>query len=105
MSINGDNLISIWDFDAEYPFVDAAKNLSNLVKSKPIRDISVIKFKSIGTDFNTQVVTNSVTSKIDTIRWEHLFINIPVNLINKSKDSEESLMGVARDTRNVFKRA
>lgn len=105
VSINGDNLISIWDFDAEYPFVDVAKNLSSLVKSKPIRDISVIKFKSIGTDFNNQVVTNSVTSKIDTIRWEHLFLNIPVNLINKSKDSEESIMGVARDTRNVFRRA
>ena len=106
VSIKDNRLVSIWDFDAKYPFEKTTTKMSQLVKSREISDIAVFKNNSFGTDYNTQVKLDPTTRRIlDTIRWEHLFCIVPDRLRNRSYESEESIKGNFRDSKNVFKRS
>src|ERR1035437_5832904 len=96
---------SIWDFECAAPYKEVVKNLSKLVLSAPIRDVYVTKFAKIGTNFNHEEVKDELGKTKEVITWDHFYLELPKNFVDKSSYSEESIMGQYRDAKNVFKRA
>lgn len=91
--------VTIWDFVAEAPFDKVAKALNNLVKESQVVNLFFSTFAGLGTDSNVAMNEDKTT-----IRWGHLFFKLPKEMIVHGTESVESLMGKARDNRNVFKR-
>jgi len=97
-----DNKIqTIWDFESdEDKFSVVTSVMSDLVRSAPVRDVFVSKQVSYGINQNREQLENGTV-----ISWEHLFVRLPKKLKSTSSESEASLMGQYRDSRNVFKRS
>lgn len=102
VAIDGDKIISIWDFETEEPKWNAvAKAMSDYVKQFPITNVYLSRFEKIGTDYNMD------ENDGNPIRWEHFFVELPQKYVFKNIYAEtlESTRGIYRDNRNVFKRA
>ena len=95
--IKGDQVVSIWDVETQYPFDAVAKKMSEYIKSAKIVDIHVAKQASFGTDFNFDNVNNQ--------RWDHFYIKLPTAFVVRSSESEEAIQGRVRSTKDVFLRA
>lgn len=101
MVISQNNKIkTIWDFetgDTTYqPVIDA---LSKFVKSKAVSNVYFSKDKKIGTDKNFESENGLVRE------WNHLYVELPNQFVDKSGKSEGEFKGEYRDIRNVFKRS
>jgi hypothetical protein len=98
--IINNKFITIWDFDANdatyQPVIDA---LANFVRSKAVSDVYVSKQKKIGTDKNLEKIGDTITE------WNHLYVELPNQLVVNSAKSEAEIRGGYRDQRNVFKRS
>ena len=100
VSIKDNKITSIWDIDTNCPtFKPVSKALSEYVKSHLIDDIFVGKFKKIGTDKNFEYTQEK------TYEWEHLYVELPDKLVDKTSLSIGDIKGRSRDIRNVFKRS
>lgn len=101
VSIKDNKVTTIWDFvtnDTTFqPVIDA---LSVFIKSKVVTDYFITKFNKIGT-----VKSHEQTEDGKIITWDHFNVELPKSLVDKSSDSEGSIMGRLRDVRNVFKRS
>ena len=95
--IKGDQVVSIWDVETQYPFDAVAKKMSEYIKSAKIVDIHVAKQASFGTDFNFDNINNQ--------RWDHFYIKLPAAFVVRSSESEEAIQGRVRSTKDVFLRA
>ena len=95
--IKGDQVVSIWDVETQYPFDAVAKKMSEYIKSAKIVDIHVAKQASFGTDFNFDNINNQ--------RWDHFYIKLPDAFVVRSSESEEAIQGRVRSTKDVFLRA
>lgn len=105
VSIENGVLHSIWDVKLKIrdddKFAVVAKAMSDFVKSHPIRDIYISKESKIGNEYNFEETEDGTP-----LRWEHFQIILPDKYVNNSRyESNESIMGDFRDTRNVFKRS
>jgi len=96
--IINNRLVTIWDFPCEPPFKEVSRVLDELVRESVVTDIFFIKEARLGTNTSTERTETQI------IRWEHLFFELPKNMVSIGADSVESLMGKARDNRNVFAR-
>jgi hypothetical protein len=96
-------VVTIWDFLCEEPFSTVIKSLSKLVKEATITDLFFSTHPGLGTDKNRQLIAE--VGGAYTITWHHMFFQLPKEMVTRSADSIESLMGKARDNRNVFKRS
>lgn len=98
--INNNKLTTIWDFETnDDKFQPVLNALSNYIKSKAVSDVFVSKLKKIGTDRNFENAANEI------IEWDHLYLELPDQFVDKSGKSEGEIKGTYRDTRNVFKRS
>ena len=97
---------TIWDIelnvtDGDTKFQVVADAMSAFVKAHSVRDIYISSERVIGTEYNFEETEDGTP-----IRWEHFQIVLPEKYVNKSRyNSNESIMGAFRDTRNVFKRS
>ena len=101
VAIVGNQIKTIWDFDANstvfQPVVDA---LSTYIKSRPVTNVYVGKFSTIGTRENYEQLDNGSVHK-----WEHFYVELPNKFVDKSYRSVGDIQGDYRDTKNVFKRS
>lgn len=84
------------------PYATVARNLAQLVKSKPVCDVFVSKVVKLGTDKNN-VWIETPTRHVHT--WNHLFYKLPNHLLCVVSDSEEAVRGALRINKTVLKRA
>ena len=99
--IKGNKIRTMWEFDAHsttfQPVIDA---LDAYLKSKPVTDMFISKFKSVGTDKNHETMEGG---KVAT--WEHFYLDLPKQFVDTTSRSVAEIQGSFRDTRNVFKRS
>ena len=99
--IKDNKIRTMWEFDAHsetfQPVIDA---LDTYLKSKPVTDMFISKFKSVGTDKNHETMEGG---KVAT--WEHFYLDLPKQFVDTSSRSVAEIIGSFRDTRNVFKRS
>ena len=101
VAINKDGeLTSIWDIEVDGYYQEVANELSKLVKSKQVRDKFISKFAKLGTSTNVQLLDDGTTRT-----WNHFSFELPKSFVDKSSDSEESIMGTFRSHKDVFKRS
>lgn len=96
VTIINNKIISIWDnitIDEEYS--QSVTNLRKYIHSLPVTDIFLSELQKCGTDKNFDSKTNST--------WEHFYIEVPRNLVNKS--NIDSVRGEKRDNKSVLKRS
>ena len=97
VSITENNqLVSLWDVSIPEPYQTVVDKMSALMKSRFIVDVFRHREKSLGVDFNRQMLEDE-----SIIRWEHLYFELPQKYVNK--DSGEEL-GEARSRKEVLKR-
>lgn len=99
--IEDNEIKSIWDFDIKkdkvfYPVLSA---LSKFIKSSSIKDRFITKENSFGTDYNFEQIEDKVK------QWDHFYIKLPKQFVSNSNKSVASLIGEAKDIKNVFKRS
>lgn len=101
VTIKNNEIHTIWDLalddDTYQPVVDA---LSAYIKSRPVSNVYVGKFKKIGTDHNHEQLADG-----KVIKWDHFYVELPDRFVDKTSRSVGDLQGDFRDTRNVFKRS
>lgn len=101
VAIKDNEIKTIWDFEIDSTTFQPVTNaLSAHIKSKAISDTYVSKFKKIGTDRNFEELGSG-----EAIEWNHFYLELPDQFVDKSSRSEGDIKGSLRDTRNVFKRS
>jgi hypothetical protein len=101
VTIRDNKIKTIWDFKTnDEKFQPVLNALNNFVISHAVRDIYVSKLKKIGVDKNFEH-----TDEGKTIEWNHFYIELPDQFVDRSSKSEAEIKGSLRDTRNVFKRS
>jgi len=100
IAVKSNKLVSIWDFNVEYPFNKVCEKISSVIKGKEIKDIFVSKLNKLGTNKNRELGENNIVRT-----WEHFYLELPQRLVNKSHDTIESIQGNYRDVKNVFSRS
>lgn len=97
--IENNKLISIWDFiGAEGEYENVPSKMSELIKSKLVRDIYVAELRFIGTEKNKQTLEDGTI-----IYWNHLCLDI-TKFYNQIYKSPEAIMGDMRSKKEVLKR-
>ena len=101
VAIKDNKLISIWDAEGiEYPYDIVAKAMSDLVKSKPIRDVFVTRDTKFGTASNKQQLEDG-----SIVTWNHFHMSIPKSLTITRGTSPESVMAEFKSAKEVFERS
>jgi hypothetical protein len=99
--IEDNKVRTVWDFETHdaifQPVIDA---LSAYVKSWVITNVFVGEFKKIGTDKNFEPLDDG-----KVMEWQHLYVELPDQFVNKSGKSEGTIQDGYRSIRNVFKRS
>lgn len=98
VSIIDGELVSIWDVvvdDPNYQIVVSA--MSEVVKSRDIKDIFLHPEKNLGTDHNHEIRDGS------PYRWDHFHFELSSQYVKKGADIASTL-SQARSTKEVFKR-
>lgn len=113
VSIKDNKIVTLWNIAPleelkNTVFSNTISKMRELVVNSPIRDVFVSDMAKLGVDSNLQRYTVGVDKKqtlLSTpITWNHFFIELPKQLVKTDK-SIESIMGEARDNKNVLKRS
>lgn len=92
---------TIWDFETgDTTYQPVVNVLSKYLKPKAVTDVYISKDKRIGTDKNFEQGEDG-----NPIKWEHFYLELPDEFVDRSSRSIGDLKGMYRDTRNVFKRS
>lgn len=94
-------MVSIWNFDAPYPFTDAVEVLNDSVLSRPISNVFLSKEVEVGVDSNFEYNKETKQSR----EWQHFYFKLPSNQTCQSDDSLESELGKLTALREVFERS
>lgn len=101
VTIKNNEIHTIWDLalddDTYQPVIDT---LSAYIRSCPVSNVYVGKFKKIGTDHNHEQLAGG-----KVIKWDHFYVELPDRFVDKTSRSVGDIQGNFRDTRNVFKRS
>lgn len=99
--IKDNQVHTMWEFatgDTTYqPVINA---LDAYLKAKPVTDMYISKFSSVGTNNNHEEVENG-----KVLTWEHFYLDLPNKFVDKTGKSVAEIQGAFRDIRNVFKRS
>jgi len=99
--IKNNEVQTMWDFETgDTTFQSVVNALSQYIKSKLVTNVYISKEKKIGTDKNFEQFADG-----KSVRWEHLYLELPDRFVDRSGRSIGDLQGSYRDTRNVFKRS
>jgi len=99
--IKDNQIKTVWDFDTnDDVYQPVLSAMSEFVKSHVVSEVYVSKFSKIGTKCNLEVLP---TGK--TIAWNHFYLELPDEFVDKTHRSIGDIQGNFRDTRNVFKRS
>jgi len=99
VSIVDNKLVSIWDIEIDGPYKVVANELSNVVKSKPIRDAFFYYQNTVGTDYNTQMLDDG-----ETMRWGHFFLKLPADVV-KPNDEIGTVLSSLRTNKEMYLKA
>jgi hypothetical protein len=89
-------LVSLWDCKVNFPYNVVAKELSNLVKDAPIRNVFLHEQTKIGNLVNYNIENDAV------IEWRHFFLRLPTRYVSYNRGR---VYGERKTTRDVFYRA
>lgn len=95
---DGNELVSIWDFDAEGRYVPVVKALSELVHGAAVNNVMVTNDGAFGTDHNLQLLESG-----DVITWNHFRVDLPSQHIFSGDVNAK--MAQYRDSKSVFVRS
>lgn len=93
-------LVCLWDCEVPEPFNVVAAELSELVKSAPIKNILLHEKEDVGVDYNWE---NEYGSDRESLRWEHFHIRLPMHCV--AQFDRGGAYSEAQSTRDVFARA
>ncbi|MHC4836115.1 MAG: hypothetical protein ACYTCN_09345 [Planctomycetota bacterium] len=93
-------LVCLWDCELPEPFSVVAAELSELVKSAPIKNILLHEKEDVGVDCNWE---NEYGSDRESLRWEHFYIRLPAHCV--AQFDRGGAYSEAQSTRDVFARA
>ena len=100
VAIKDGELISIWDVETEGFYQDVANKMSELVKSRAVKDLFVSGEAQLGTAKNYEQLASGKTKT-----WNHFNFKLPVSFVNRTNKSEAEVKAAYRDTKNVFRRS
>lgn len=100
VAIVNDKVVSIWDFTSEGEFDNVISSMNSLISSATIKEVFVSDLANIGTDTSREKLEDGTI-----IKWEHWYLTLPAQFVNRNATSIEAAMGVARDNKNVLKRS
>lgn len=98
VTIQDNQLVSVWDVTVEAPYQEVANALAALVKQHAIDTIFLHDQPSVGTDHNF-----SLSEDGTSIRWEHFYTKLPSAVVVNT-DRIGSLQGSAKTNVQVFQR-
>ena len=121
------NIITMFDFTGTDTFEGVAEEISHLLQKAPIAEIFVESLEDLkslpyeacsnsqdtyrlGMAKNTKRYTQEEAEKYGVVKanelrvFHHMHIDMPKKFINKERSSNESIMGIARQRRDVFAR-
>lgn len=91
-------LHTMWEFETRDPkYGPVAIAMDRYIRSLPIRGIYLAQFKRIGNRFNMDNLLD--------IRWDHFYVDVPVQFVVRDGESMATTKGQYRDTANVFRRS
>lgn len=76
VAIVENELVSVWDIEAEEPYQTVANALAGLVKDCKVDNICLHYEKNLGTDYNHQLLEDG-----QTIKWEHFHYKLPSKFV------------------------
>lgn len=89
---------TLWEFQKEDPkYGPVAVALDQYIRSHPIRGIYLSQVGRVGSQSNMDNVLD--------IRWDHFFLDVPRQFIERDSASRNTKIGQYRDTANVFCRS
>lgn len=89
---------TLWEFQKEDPkYGPVASALDQYIRSRPIRGIYLSQVGRVGSQSNMDNVLD--------IRWDHFFLDVPRQFIERDSVSRNTKIGQYRDTANVFCRS
>jgi len=95
------NVSSIWDIEVPYPFDVVTKSMSEIVKSKAIRDVFLCDEKKLGTKVSREIVAEGPA----VVKWEHFYLELPPIYINRATLSVGTIMSEFRTAKVMFKKS
>jgi len=101
VQIKDNQVQTVWGFqtgsEVFQPVVDA---LDRYIKAEAVSNVWVNKLRKIGTDKNFEQSEDG-----GIIEWDHLSLELPATLVDRSRGSEAELRGEFRSTHDVFQRS
>lgn len=98
VSIVDNKVQSLWDLeDVDDLLAPSVKKIRDYIHSLPVTNVFMNKFDKLGTEKSSDTTRNVV--------WQHFYLVLPKELVNKSSESIESIQGGLRDNKNVLKRS
>lgn len=122
------NVITMFDIDCDVEFQDTATALSTAIKQAKVTEVffetynelNSLPYEScsknndvfqLGVDKNHKRYTPEEAEKFGVVKanevrtFNHLFLSLPKEFVDKTGSSVEAIMGNYRDAKNVFQRA
>lgn len=99
VAIADNSLVSIWDVEIGGAYQMVADALSKLVKSRPICAAFLHTEKTLGTDFNHEMLEAG-----DVLKWNHFHYMLPGKFV-KSRDGIGTTLSHSNSNKDVFKRS
>lgn len=98
VAIHNGKMESIWDFEIhDEIYAPVIKAMSELIHSKPIRDVYLSRCQKIGCHHNFETLTAH--------RWDHFFLELENKFCIDNPEEKNTVLADYRDTKNVFLRS
>lgn len=101
VTIKDNKLNTIWNFttgDEKYQAV--VDTMHKIVSEKYINNPYITNLGAFGAEVSHEELEDKSVKT-----WNHLYFKLPNNLINRSSESNDTIMARLRDSRNVFERS
>ena len=108
VTIQGDELITVWDLPAEGIHKVVSEKMSELIRSKPIKQIFLCEFPKYGAEESFQEVTpehaaksRGITKVGQVLTWSHFNCVVPARFVDANRGTN---IGKADSRHGVLKR-
>lgn len=97
VAIKDNQLVTLWNFRVPDDIYQAVvDNLDRVVSAAVVKDVFVTKQAKLGIDYNFQD---------ESIKWHHFYYELPKTLVNRTRETEDSIKNELRNQKEVFKRS
>lgn len=101
IAIKDGEVSTLWDIDVSgSAFEPSVLSLRECVRSAPVKDVFVSRFKKIGAAENIEQQENG-----DMFVFKHMYLYFPERFVLPKSETLDGYIGNKRDIRNVFKRS